>query len=166
MTEVAATVRFQCEGLREYISKAKEKDPLIETVWEHQAIKRYKSKKDEMEEWETEITTKWTSKQLHGHYKRQVGLPEITSMENACRWMRETTGLKIETEALITAAQDQALDNKCLKVKILHTKNYPKCRLCKEKDDTIAHRLSACPKIVGYCDFRNNSRTLAQDVKT
>jgi len=50
LREVPATVRFQCAGLQEYISKAEEKDPLKEAVWKHQAIKRYKSKKEEMEE--------------------------------------------------------------------------------------------------------------------
>ena len=39
LRKVAATVRFQCAGLQEYISKTKEKDPLIEAVWKHQAIK-------------------------------------------------------------------------------------------------------------------------------
>ena len=104
LRKVAATVRFQCAGLQGYINKAKEKGPLIEAVWKHPSIKGYKSKKEEMEVWETENTTKWTSIHLHGQYKRQV--PEITSMENAYKWMRESTGLKIETEALITAAQD------------------------------------------------------------
>ena len=72
--------------------------------------------------------------------------------------MRECTGLKIETEALITATQDQALDNKCHKAKIPHTTNDPKCRMCKEKDETIAHIVSACSKIAGslYKTKHNN----------
>jgi len=49
LREVATTVRFQCAGLQGYISKAKEKDPLIEAVWKHQAIKGYERKKEEME---------------------------------------------------------------------------------------------------------------------
>jgi len=40
-------------------------------------------------------------------------------MDNAYRLMRKSTGFKIEIEALITAARDQALDTKCHKVKIL-----------------------------------------------
>jgi len=54
--------------------------------------------------------------------KRHIGrsLPEITSMENAYKWMQESTGLKIETETLTTAAQDHALNTKCHKAKILH----------------------------------------------
>jgi len=57
--------------------------------------------------------------------------------------MRESTGLKIETEALITAAQDQALDTKCHRAKILHTTNDAKCRMCKDKDETVARIVSA-----------------------
>jgi len=112
-----------------------------------------------MDEWEIENTSKWTSKQLRGQYKRKV--PEIASMENDYRWMRESTGLKIETEALIIAAQDQALDTKCHKAKILHTTNYPKCRTCKEKDETVAHIVSACSKIAGslYTTRHNNVAT-------
>ena len=85
-------------------------------------------------------------------------LPEITSMENACRWMRESTGLKIETEALITAAQDQALDTNCHKVKILHSTNNLKRRMCKEKEEAVAHIVSACSKIAGslYKTRHNN----------
>jgi len=40
--------------------------------------------------------------------------------------MGKSTGLKVETEALITAAQDQALDTKCHKAKVLHLSNDPK----------------------------------------
>jgi len=111
-----------------------------------------------MEEWEIENTTKWTSKQLHGEYKRQVQVPEITSLEIAYRWKQESTGLKIVTEALITTAQDQAPDTKCHKAKILHTTNNPKCSMCKDKDEAVAHIVSACPNIAGslYKTRHNN----------
>jgi len=70
-------------------------------------------------------------------------------MENAYKWMQESTGLKIETETLITAAQDHALNTKCHKVKYSTMINDPKCRMCKEKDETVAHIVSACSKIAG-----------------
>ena len=72
--------------------------------------------------------------------------------------MRESIGLKMETEALITAAQDQALDTECHKVKILHNTNDPKCRMCKEKDETVAYIVSACSVIAGslYKTRHNN----------
>jgi len=159
LREVASSVRCQCAGLQEYISKAKEKDPVIEAVWKHQAIKGCKSKNEEMDEWEVENTTKWISKQLHGQYKQQV--LEITSMENAYTWMWKSTGLKMETEAIVTAAQDHALDTKCHKAKILHTSNDPKCRMCKEKYETVAHIVSACSKIAGSLDKTRHNNVAA-----
>jgi len=74
-------------------------------------------------------------------------------MEDAYRWTRENTGLKRETAVLITAVQDEALDIKCHKAKILHMTNDPKCRMCKEKDETVAHIVSV----------PQHSRKLVQD---
>jgi len=48
------------------------------------------------------------------------------------------TRLKTETEAFITAAQDdQAIDTTCHKAKIFHTTNDPKCKMCEEEDETL-----------------------------
>ena len=58
-----------------------------------------------------------------------------------------TAGLKIETEALITAAQEQALNTKNHQAKILHTSADPTCRLCKSANETVTHILTACPKL-------------------
>jgi hypothetical protein len=44
-----------------------------------------------------------------GQYAKQVD--SVTDEEHAYKWMK-TTGLKIETEALITAAREQALNTK------------------------------------------------------
>ena len=93
-----------------------------------------------------ETRNTWMNKPLHGQYIRQIA--EATTNEAAFRWLTET-GLKIETEALITAAQDQALPTKMIKAKIMKTSHDTKCRLCKEKDETVAHLLSACPKLAG-----------------
>lgn len=59
---------------------------------------------------------KWVTKPLHGQYRRQG--PEVTTIENTYRWLKEGTGLKIETEALITAAQDQGLNTKYHQAKV------------------------------------------------
>ena len=93
-------------------------------------------------------------KPLHGQYVRQI--TETTSNEAAFRWLTET-GLKIETEALITAAQDQALPTKMVKAKIMRTSHDTKCRLCKEKEETVSHLLSACPKLAGSQYIRRHN---------
>ncbi|KAJ8040969.1 hypothetical protein HOLleu_15434 [Holothuria leucospilota] len=88
----------------------------------------------------------WMQKPLHGQYPREV--EEITKKEHAYRWTA-STGLKIETEALITAAQDQALNTKYHKTKILRVSTDPKCRMCKLSDETISHITSACQNLAG-----------------
>ena len=44
--------------------------------------------------------------------------------------------MKIETEALITAAQDQAL---CTNTNVLHCSDDPLCRLCHSFDETVSY---------------------------
>ena len=63
------------------------------------------------------------------------------------KWLKEA-GLKVETEALITAAQDQALNTKSNK-KIVKISNDSKCRLCKSMDETTEHILSGCQVLAG-----------------
>lgn len=153
---VAATMTLQCAGLQEYIEENRDRDPLIEAVWRNDGLTGYKSKKESKADWQKECTEEWAAKPLHGQYRRQV--PEITSLENAYRWMSQPTGLKVETEALITAAQDQALNTKCHQAKVIRTSNDPKCRMCNQKDETVAHIITACSKIAGslYKTRHNN----------
>ena len=55
------------------------------------------------------------------------------------------------------AAQDQALCTNAIKTKIDKTANDRKCRLCKEKEETVDHLASACSKIAqsDYKDRHN-----------
>ena len=61
----------------------------------------------------------------------------------------KVTGLKIETEALITAAQEQALNTKQHKAKVLHKSTDSLCRMCKSADETVTHIIAACQKLAG-----------------
>ena len=45
------------------------------------------------------------------------------------------------------AAQDQALRTNAIKVKIDKQEGDPACRMCKAKDETIAHIVSECSKL-------------------
>ena len=47
--------------------------------------------------------------------------------------------LKLETEALIFAAQEQALRTNAVKFNIDRTKNSPLCRLCGELSESVTH---------------------------
>ena len=55
--------------------------------------------------------------------------------------------LKRETEALTVAAQDHVIRTNYIKATVDRSQVDPKCRLCKQKNEAIAHIVSACPKL-------------------
>ena len=47
------------------------------------------------------------------------------------------------------AAQEQALNTRAVAHEIYHTEQDPKCRLCKQHAETVAHITSGCSKLAG-----------------
>ena len=68
------------------------------------------------EEEEEELS--WKDKPLHGMYHRQT--EEVNDIEKSCQWL-EKSGLKYSTEALIMAAQEQALSIRAIEAGVYHT---------------------------------------------
>jgi len=61
----------------------------------------------------------------------------VESAENAWRWMQQSTGLVIKTEALLTPNFTSPIYT------IQHWTNYPSCKACRE-DEAIGHIVNAC----------------------
>ena len=55
--------------------------------------------------------------------------------------------LKRETESPIIAAQDQAIRTNYLIATLDRSQDDPKCRMCKQNNETISHIVSGCPKL-------------------
>ena len=55
--------------------------------------------------------------------------------------------LKKETEGFIMAAQDQALRTNWYRHNIEKENVSPTCRMCEQRDETIAHIISECPQL-------------------
>eukprot|EP00957_Ditylum_brightwellii_P171294 13039699-Ditylum_brightwellii.AAC.1 len=53
------------------------------------------------------------------------------------------------TEAALCAAMEQTLATNAIKHKIFKLDCSPLCRLCQQKDETVWHIVSACPKLAG-----------------
>jgi len=70
--------------------------------------------------WREEFTALWKQKPLHGQFTLQI--EAISTTTCAYQWLR-LLYLKIETEAMITAAQDQAIRKKAYNVNVLHSSN-------------------------------------------
>ncbi len=85
----------------------------------------------------------WTNKPMNGQHLRQT---KEDMAKESWQWLKRGS-LKRQTESLIIAAQDQALRTNYRKAKIEKTTTCSKCRLCKDKDETVSHLISECSKI-------------------
>ena len=79
---------------------------------------------------------------------------EDQSNEETWSWLKQGS-LKRETEALITAAQDQAIRTNYIKATIDKSQIDAKCRMCRDKNETVSHIFSGCSKL-GQKDTRND----------
>ncbi|TWW77408.1 Cytoplasmic dynein 2 heavy chain 1 [Takifugu flavidus] len=68
----------------------------------------------------------WKDKPMHGMYHRQI--EEVADIEKTYQWLTKA-GLKDSTEALIMAAQEQALSTRAIEARVYHTRQDPRCRL-------------------------------------
>jgi len=66
--------------------------------------------------WLQDYMQQWKGKPLHGQFPSQ--LEALTTANCAYKWLH-TSGLKIETKALLCAAQDQAISTNAFKVNIM-----------------------------------------------
>ena len=86
---------------------------------------------------------KWEEKQLYNRFKRL-----ISNISHQKTWHLLRKGnLKRETEALLIAAQDNAIRTNHIKARIDKTQQNSKCRLCGDRDETINHIISECSKL-------------------
>lgn len=102
----------------------------------------------------------WMDKPMHGQFRKQLG--EEVDKELTYAWLKKAH-LKSPTEALITAAQDQAINTNYHSAKILKQGNSAKCRLCKTEDETIQHIISGC-EILANKEYKNRHNTICRYV--
>ena len=83
-----------------------------------------KNKKKQIEQ---ELKQNWTEKKMYGKFVREM--PENVDKNKTWQWLSKCD-LKIGTEALLCAAQEQAIRTNCVKYYIDKTRESPLCRLC------------------------------------
>ena len=97
------------------------------------------------------------SKKLHGQFLMEMD--EIAS-ENSWSWLK-TGYLKKETEGLLVAAQSQTLRTNAIKAEIDKSQENSLCRLCHQKNETVNHIVSECPK-VSQTQYKRRHDTVAK----
>ena len=101
--------------------------------------------KDELRKRNTEKRIeKWVGKQMYGQFIRNKDTN--INEEYSWNWIVKSD-LKSTTEALIFAAQEQALRTNYVKFHIDKTIDSPSCRMCGKTGETVSHILSECSKL-------------------
>ena len=73
------------------------------------------------------------------------------------------SNLKVETEALICAAQEQAIRTNYIKHKIDKTLNSPLCRMCGKRGESVQHTVSECEKLAQK-EYKRRHDTVAKRI--
>ncbi len=105
----------------------------------------YVVSKDEFKRiWMNEKEQGWKEKRMYGQFVREM--PESIDAKETWKWLRKAD-LKIQTESLLCAAQEQALRTNYVKHHIDKSAESPLCRMCEEKGETVHHIVSECKKL-------------------
>ena len=73
-------------------------------------------------------------------------MPETTDEKKTWNWLRKAD-LKVETEAVLCTAQEQAIRTNYVKHNIDKTAQSPLCRMCDKKSETITDIVKECEKL-------------------
>ena len=85
----------------------------------------------------------------HGQFQRDT---KTLKTEESWDWLSKGD-LKRETESLLIAAQDQALNTNSLRKNIYHQVESDRCRLCGEAVENVTHIVSGC-KMLAQKDYK------------
>ncbi|CAB4027853.1 Hypothetical predicted protein [Paramuricea clavata] len=142
--EIAAMDRkTQENSLGWYVKNSVE--PLLQQVAKTGVIEteRCETKENFKKKAVEELEKAWIDKKMYGQYNRDLG----KEVDREKTWWLKKGDLKPETEALLCAAQEQALRTNYVKFHIDRTVESPLCRLCGEKGEHITHLISECKKL-------------------
>ena len=116
-------------------------EPLIEGVKaaETMEVNATVNKKEFKQSWIREKKKLWKNKGIYGQFVREM--PVITDEKEIRNWLIKAD-LKVEMEAMLCAAQEQAIQTNYVKHKIDKTAQLPLCRMCDKKSETVSHIVS------------------------
>ena len=83
-------------------------------------------------------------KKMYGQFIREM--PKKVDKDKSWQWLSKSD-LKIRTEAMLCAAQEQTVRTSYVKHHIDKTSESPLCKLCGKKGENVQHLVSGCEKI-------------------
>ena len=103
---------------------------------------------------------RWKEKAMHGKLPKYLEKDHV-DQEMSFQWMKYT-GLKGETEGLITAAQDQALNTRYYSKHIIKQGSTDRCRMCHTQAETVEHIISGCQTLAVDKYLNRHNQVAAQ----
>ena len=99
---------------------------------------------------------KWKNKALHGQYPKILEKPHVDTVTTN-KWL--SNNLKGETEGLLVAAQDQAINTRNNQKVICGQQVESKCRMCSQHEEMVDHIVSGCEVLAKteYISRHNNA---------
>ena len=144
LSSVEYAVRGEENSLGYYVLHSEEK--LLRGVCEAGTIKTdgTVNAKDFKKQKAEERKEKFLEKKMHGQFSREM--PEKVDKEKSWYWLSRGD-VKVETEALLCAAQEQAIRTNYIKHHIDKSIDSPMCRMCGKCGESVQHIVSGCEKL-------------------
>ena len=158
LISIETCVRSEENNLGLYVSESNEL--LLKGVMRVGTIKteNLMRKEDFKRNSQNEFKNRWHEKRMHGQFAREMA--EEIDKELSWKWLVQSD-LKVQTEATICAAQEQALRTNYTKNKIDKTSDNPLCRMCGEKMETVQHIICECKKLAQR-EYKRRHDTVAK----
>ena len=144
LSSVEYAVRGEENSLSHYALHPEEK--LLRGVCETGTIKTdgTANTKDFQKQRDEERKDKFLEKKMHGPFSREI--PEKVDKEKSWYWLARGD-VYVEIEALLCAAQEQALRTNYIKHHIDKSIDNPMCRMCGKCIESVQHTVSGCEKL-------------------
>uniref|UniRef100_A0A3P9JW03 Protein kinase domain-containing protein n=1 Tax=Oryzias latipes TaxID=8090 RepID=A0A3P9JW03_ORYLA len=113
LVSVEATIQDETSKMHEYIKLKAPTDSVLS-----ECLRQWRAEDTVLED-----RSSWEDKSLHGMYHRTI--TEVADIKKSYQWL-ERAGLQDSTEALILAAQEQALSTRAIEAQIYHTRQDPR----------------------------------------
>ena len=144
LVSVEQRIREEENSLRFYVANSEEKlirgVAAAETINTKETITSAEFKKQK----EKELKEKWSEKRMQKPFISET--TDKVDKEKTWHWLSRGD-LKIGTEALLCAAQEQAIRTNYIQYHIDKTSESPLCRLCGRKGESVQHITSECKKL-------------------
>ena len=129
---------------------------VAETINKRETITSVEFKKQKVKE----LKKKWSEKRTHGKFIKET--TDEVDKEKPWQWLSRGD-LKFGTEALLCAAQEQAIRTNYMKYHISKTSESHLCRMCGKKGESVKHITSGCGKLAQK-EYKRRQNNVAKKV--